>query len=80
MHQAFEEIIAIGENAREALLAQIDNKDDSVAVMAATYSLKYAPVKSQAVLRRIAKDNTGIVGFGAAQAIQRWEEGAWQLE
>lgn len=80
MHQAFLEITKIGESARKALLEQADNKDDAVALMAATYSLKYDPEKSKAVLRRLAKDNTGIIGFGAAQAIQRWGEGSWQLE
>lgn len=80
IHRTFLRIVKIGESARKELLAQIDNEDDAVALMAATYSLKYDPEKSKAKLRQLARDNKGIIGFEAEQAIQRWEEGMWQLE
>jgi hypothetical protein len=77
--ELFGEIVAIGEEARRALLEQIDHDDPSVASMAAVYSLKYNTESSLAALRRIARE-PGVVGFGAKQAIMRWEEGEWQLE
>lgn len=80
LHQIFLEIIEIGEDARSALLSLTDHKDDSVALMAATYSLKYDTLKAKSALSRLAKENHGIIGFGAEQALMRWEEGAWQLE
>jgi len=70
---------SLGENAREALLAQTDSQDLSVASMAALYSLKYATEKSVSVLTRIAKDPS-LVGFEAVQALHRWNEGEWHLE
>ena len=69
----------LGENARKALLAQTDNQDLSVSAMAAVYSLKYAPEKSVYTLTKIAKE-TGLIGFEAEQALQRWEEGEWKLD
>lgn len=64
---------------KEALLAQADNQDPSVASMAAVYSLKYATKKSISVLARVAKE-PGLLGFEAEQALQRWNEGEWHLE
>ncbi len=79
IRELFGEIVAIGEEARRALLEQIDHDDSAVASMAAVYSLKYDTESSLTALRRIAKE-PGVVGFGAKQAIMRWEEGEWQLE
>lgn len=75
----FREIAKIGDIARQALLEEVDNNDLVVASMAATYSLKYATERSLAALRRIARE-PGVIGFGAQQALMRWEEGDWQLE
>ena len=75
----FREIVETGDVARQALLEEVDNGDLGVASMAAAYSLKYATERSLAALRRIAKE-PGIIGFGAKQALMRWEEGDWQLE
>jgi len=76
----FTDIQSIGIEAREALLEQVNNDEDSVAIMAATYSLKYNTEKSMSALKRISEKNSGILGFGARQCMQRWEEGVWQLE
>jgi len=70
---------SLGENAREALLAQTDSQDLAVSSMAAVYSLKYAPERSISVLTRIAKE-PGLIGFEAEQALQRWNEGELNLE
>ena len=76
----FAEIREIGPDGREALLEQIDNKDDAVAALAATYSLKFNTEKSLNTLKRISQKNAGIISFEASQSILRWEEGVWQLE
>ncbi len=80
IHHVFKKISMIGNSAREALLKQVDNDDDAVASLAATYSLKYNTEKAKAALKRISENNTGILGFGAEQALKRWQEGTWQLE
>jgi hypothetical protein len=79
LHGIFQKIVALGNDARDKLLAKTDDDDAAVAAMAAVYSLKYNTEKSLAALKRIASD-PGIIGFEAQQAIKRWEEGAWQLE
>ncbi len=79
IRKAFQGIRKIGENARQALLAQTENQDLAVASMAATYSLKCNTQQAQTVLQRIAKE-PGIIGFEAQQALQRWKEGDWHLD
>lgn len=75
----FLKIAKVGEEARNALLSLTDGEDIAVAAMVAVYSLKHNPERSLATLRRIAKES-GIIGFEAEQAIQRWENGDWQIE
>jgi carbamate kinase len=70
---------SFGDNGRDAILAQTDNPDLSVASMAAAYSLKNSSKKSISVLTRIAKE-PGLIGFAAEQALLRWEEGNWHLD
>jgi hypothetical protein len=76
---AFRQIIKYGEEGRDALLALTDHPKLAVAEMAAVYSLKHDPERCLEVLRKISNE-PGLIGFGAKQAIQRWEEGSWQLE
>jgi len=80
IRRIFAEIREIGIDAREALLEQIDNNDDAVATLAATYSLKYNTEKSFSALERISQKNSGIISFEASQSMLRWEEGVWKLE
>lgn len=79
IHKIFQEIIKFGHDGRMALLVQIHNENAAVAIMAATYSLKFSSEESLAILRRISQQ-PGWLGFGAEQAIKRWEEGNWHLE
>jgi hypothetical protein len=79
IRKAFQGIKSAGENARQALLAQTENQDLAVASMAAAYSLKYSTKQAQTILQHIAEE-PGIIGFGAQQALQRWEEGDWHLD
>lgn len=76
---AFQAITQIGEEARNALLQLAMGEDEVVASMAATYSLKYAPNEAVLVLNQIAR-RSNLLGFEAAQALQRWQERTWQLE
>jgi hypothetical protein len=76
---AFRHIIEFGNAGRESLPALTENANPAVAEMAAVYSMKYGTQQALATLRRISQE-PGILGFGAQQAILRWEEGAWQLE
>lgn len=75
----FQAITQKGEAGRQALLALVDSENLVVASMAAVYSLKYSPERCKTGLERIAKE-PGLIGFAAEQALQRWEEGNWQLE
>jgi len=47
--------------------------------MAAAYLLRYKTDQARAVLETEAKGK-GFVALGAAQALQRWNEGAWALD
>jgi hypothetical protein len=79
LSNAFHEITAIGERARREFLALVDSEDLAIATAAAVYSLKFNTERSKAALQRIATE-PGMIGFRAQQALQRWDEGAWQLE
>lgn len=50
-----------------------------VRVMAAAHLLRYRTAEARAVLEEAAK-GTGLVPFGAQQALKRWEEGTWALD
>lgn len=79
LHKAFQNIVALGSDARDALLAKTNDDDAAVAAMAAVYSLKHNTERSLTALKRIAAD-PGLIGLEAQQALKRWEEGTWQLE
>lgn len=78
--KAFQQIIAIGDIAREELLTLLEHENLNVVLNAAVFSLKYDTEKSLTALEKIAATDSGIVGFRAEQAIQRWQEGSWRLE
>lgn len=67
-------IIREGDTGREALLVLLDHESQVVAGMAAVFSLRYNPLRSLAVLHRLA-DQGGLLGFRASVAIERWESG-----
>ena len=79
VHETFLKLREKGTEAREALLGIGTEGDDAAAVMAATYSLKYAPDRSLRALKRLSADS-GILGFQASEAIKRWKAGEWRLE
>ena len=47
--------------------------------MAAAYLLRHSGDAARVVLEAAARDK-GLVAFGAAQALKRWEEGTWDLD
>lgn len=77
--KTFHRIIELGDVARDELLTLLNHQNLAVAKSAAVFSLKYATEQSIATLTRIARE-PGILGFEARHALQRWEEGTWQLE
>jgi carbamate kinase len=79
LQRAFQEIVALGDVGRDALLVKAENEEVAVAAMAAVYSLRHNTAKAIEILRHIAMQ-PGLIGFEAQQALQRWEEGSWQLE
>lgn len=72
----FAKIRLHGTEAREALLQVALTGDPMEAGLAATYSMKFAPERSLAVLKRLAKDKS-ILGLAASHAVKRWEKGEW---
>jgi hypothetical protein len=75
MHKA---LVALGDPGRQALLTLVSDTDASVRLMAATFSLGYAPDLCVQVLQNLAT-YPGLLGFDAKQTIKRWKGGSWQL-
>jgi hypothetical protein len=77
---AFDAACAAGGDAgREALTSLFTHDDVNVRVTAAAFLLRYAEERARAVLTAAAKGR-GLVAFEASQALQRWEEGEWELD
>ena len=76
---AFEQIRASGDEGRHALTTLLVDDRADVRVMAAAYLLRHKHAQAKAVLEAEAKGD-GLIAFGAAQALQRWKEGAWALD
>jgi hypothetical protein len=76
---AFERLRAHGDSGRDALAALLMDPRPDVRVMAAAYLLRHCEDRARTVLEAEAK-GTGIVAFGAAQSLQRWNEGTWALD
>jgi hypothetical protein len=76
---AFNELRAIGDAGRDALSSLFEHERSDVRVMAAAFLLRHKTPESLAILRAEA-ESTGISAFGASQAIDRWNEGDWNLD
>ena len=76
---AFDKLRAHGDQGRDALASLLDDYRPEVRVMAAAYLLRHSGDKARSVLEIEAKKE-GLVAFGAAQALQRWEDGTWALD
>jgi hypothetical protein len=76
---AFDELRVHGDTGRDALAVLLADERAAVRVMAAAYLLRHSGQTARAVLEREAKGK-GLVAFGAAQALKRWDEGSWSLD
>jgi hypothetical protein len=76
---AFESLRALGDPGRDALTVLLDDNRAEVRVMAAAHLLRHCHDRATAVLESESR-GTGLVAFGAAQALQRWKEGTWALD
>ncbi len=76
---AFDRLRAHGDEGREALATLLTDGRADVRVMAAAYLLRYCESRARLILEAEAK-GTGLVAFGAAQTLKRWEEGIWALD
>lgn len=64
----------------EELLQLIYSDLPEVACLAATYCMKFDPEKCLAVLDKLSKEDTSLIGFSAEYAIKNWNEGKWHIE
>lgn len=77
--EAFGELRAVGDAGRDALARLFEHPRADVRVMAAAFLLRYRHAEARRLLEEEAK-GTGMVAFGAAQALKRWQEGVWALD
>ena len=75
----FDKLRAHGNAGRDALATLFPHTRMDVRVMAAVFLLRHRTEEAKAVLQEAAKGE-GLTSFGAAQALQRWEEGTWALD
>ncbi len=78
--KAFQQLRELGDTGRDALASLFDDERADVRAMAAAFLLRYETNESMRVLREVATSGKGLAAFGAEQAIQRWEEGDWNLD
>lgn len=69
-------ILAEGEAGEARLVRLANNSDPVIAGMAAVFLLPKEPEQALAVLRRVEQES-GLLGFRARCAIERWERGEW---
>lgn len=76
---AFEKLRGYGDAGRDALSVLLSDPRAEVRVISAACLLRHCEERAKAVLEHEAAGN-GLVAFGAAQALRRWEEGTWALD
>lgn len=77
--RAFEDLCALGDAGRNALAILLESTDRGVRVMAASFLLRHMHPQARSVLEVAAREG-GLIGFEAAQTLERWEEGTWNLD
>jgi len=75
----FDELRSKGDAGRDALATLLDDQRSDVRVMAASYLLRHCGQRAIDVLEQESK-KSGIVAFGAQQALLRWKDGTWSLD
>jgi hypothetical protein len=76
---AFNALRLHGDRGREALTALFMHERADVRITAAAFLLRYCHDRARAVLEVEAKGND-LLAFEAAQALERWQEGTWELD
>ena len=76
---AFKKLRAHGDAGRDALAVLFTHPDMDVRTTAAAFLLRYRTADAKAILTEAAKGK-GLVAFESAEALKRWEEGAWALD
>lgn len=76
---AFEQLRAVGDKGRDALIPLLADGRPDVRVMAAAFLLRHCTEKATNVLEA-ESEGAGLIAFGAAQALERWREGSWALD
>lgn len=79
LQRLYREITVTGDAGRVGLLTLLDSSRKEIAAMAAVYSLRYSPERAAEVLRGLSLEE-GLLGFRASMALERWEQGEWDLE
>jgi len=69
-------IFGFGELGNRAMLELTSREDPAVAGLAAVYAMELDPETCLPVLRRIGT-LSGLIGFRARVAVERWEKGEW---
>lgn len=64
------------ESGADRLTALIDCDDPIIAGMAAVYSIQRETTRCLQTLKKISLE-PGLIGFRAAEAVNRWESGEW---
>jgi hypothetical protein len=77
--KTFDALRAQGDSGREALTVLFEHESAAVRTTAAVFLLGYCEGRALAVLEVEAKGD-GLPAFVAAQALERWEEGDWDLD
>lgn len=73
------ELRSTGDVGREALAVLLRDRRPDVRAMAAVHLLKYKTLEARRVLEEVSEGD-GLAAFGAAEALQRWDEGSWHLD
>ena len=76
--KALSEIRKYGNEGDIALLALIDDDNDSVKCWAATHSLKYHKEKSEQILLYLSK-KSGPIAFNAEMVLSEWKNGTLEI-
>jgi hypothetical protein len=76
---AFKKLRAHGNAGRDALAMLFMHPNMDVRTTAAAFLLRYRTAEAKAILEEAAKGK-GLVAFESAEALKRWEEGAWALD
>jgi hypothetical protein len=76
---SFEQLRALGDRGRDALVPLLQHPSADVRVTTAAVLLRYRTADAMAVLEAEAKGQ-GLAAFEAEQALERWRDGTWALD